>query len=122
MQMIKLNRISRNLLLYVLFGRLLEIYNLRPYPRTPESKPVSKQDSQVIYMHIKVSKGLVHNNINEYKYKWWLSWQRTCLPMQEMQHTQVQSLGLEDLLEKAVATHCSILAWEISWTEEPVCL
>ena len=27
--------------------------------------------------------------------------------------------GLEDLLEKGMATHCSILAWEIPWTEEP---
>ena len=31
----------------------------------------------------------------------------------------VQSLGWEDLLEKEMATHPSILAWEISWTEEP---
>ena len=33
--------------------------------------------------------------------------------------TQVLSLGWEDLLEKAMVTHCSILAWRISWTEEP---
>ena len=32
---------------------------------------------------------------------------------------QVQSLGREDLLEKEMATHSSILAWEIPWTEEP---
>ena len=32
---------------------------------------------------------------------------------------QGQSLGGEDPLEKEMATHCSILAWEISWTEEP---
>ena len=31
----------------------------------------------------------------------------------------VQSLGQEDLLEKELATHSSILAWEIPWTEEP---
>ena len=31
----------------------------------------------------------------------------------------VQSLGREDLLEKEMATHCSILAWRIPWTEEP---
>ena len=31
----------------------------------------------------------------------------------------VQSLGQEDLLEKEMATHSSILAWEIPWTEEP---
>ena len=33
--------------------------------------------------------------------------------------TQVQSLSREDLLEKAMATHSSTLAWKIPWTEEP---
>ena len=33
--------------------------------------------------------------------------------------TWVQSLGWEDLLEKGMATHSSILAWRIPWTEEP---
>ena len=36
-----------------------------------------------------------------------------------MQETQVQSLGREDLLEKEMATHSSILAWKIPWTVEP---
>ena len=36
-----------------------------------------------------------------------------------MQETQVQSLGLEDLLQKEMATHSSILAWKIPWTEKP---
>ena len=36
-----------------------------------------------------------------------------------MQETQVRSLGQEDPLEKGMATHFSILAWRISWTEEP---
>ena len=36
-----------------------------------------------------------------------------------MQETQVQSLGQEDPLEKEMATHSSILAWRIPWTEEP---
>ena len=36
-----------------------------------------------------------------------------------MQETQVQSLGQEDPLKKRMATHSSILAWEIPWTEEP---
>ena len=35
------------------------------------------------------------------------------------QETWVQSLGWEDPLEKGMATHCSILAWRIPWTEEP---
>jgi len=36
-----------------------------------------------------------------------------------MQETQVRSLGWEDSLEEGMATHSSILAWEIPWTEEP---
>ena len=36
-----------------------------------------------------------------------------------MQDTQVQSVGQEDPLEKEMATHSNILAWEILWTEEP---
>ena len=36
-----------------------------------------------------------------------------------VQGTRVQSLGWEDSLEKEMATHSSILAWKISWTEEP---
>ena len=36
-----------------------------------------------------------------------------------MRETRVQSLGQEDLLEKEMATHSSILAWKIPWTEEP---
>ena len=40
-----------------------------------------------------------------------------CLPA--MQETWVRSLGWEDPLEKEMATHSSILAWRIPWTEEP---
>ena len=36
-----------------------------------------------------------------------------------MQKTQVQSIGREDPLQKEMATHSSILAWKIPWTEEP---
>ena len=39
--------------------------------------------------------------------------------MQETQEILVRSLGREDHLEKEMATHSSILAWEIPWTEEP---
>ena len=39
--------------------------------------------------------------------------------MQETQETWVRSLGWEDSLEKGMATHSSILAWRIPWTEEP---
>ena len=40
-----------------------------------------------------------------------------CLPT--MQETPVQSLGQEDLLEKEITTHSSILAWKIRWMEDP---
>ena len=36
-----------------------------------------------------------------------------------MWETQVQSLGQEDSLEKGMATHSTMLAWRILWTEEP---
>ena len=36
-----------------------------------------------------------------------------------MQEIWVQSLGREDLLEKKMATHSSILAWKVPWMEEP---
>ena len=47
---------------------------------------------------------------------WWLSGKEFRLPMRE---TWVQSLGQEDLLEKEMATHSSILAWEIPRIEDP---
>jgi len=40
-------------------------------------------------------------------------------PLANAGETRVQSLSLEDPLEKEMATHSSILAWEIPWTEEP---
>ena len=46
-------------------------------------------------------------------------WQRIHLPMQETQETRVQSLDREDPLDKEMATHPNILAWEIPWTEKP---
>ena len=39
--------------------------------------------------------------------------------MQETQKMSLGSLGREDALEEEMATHCSILAWRIPWTEEP---
>ena len=47
---------------------------------------------------------------------WWLKQERNWFAMQE---TWVQFLGQEDPLEKGMATHSSILAWEIPRTEEP---
>ena len=53
----------------------------------------------------------------------WIShvaqWVKNLPVMQEPQETGVQSLGQEDPLEEGMATHSSILAWRIPWTEEP---
>ena len=43
---------------------------------------------------------------------------QTVKKLPAMQETQVWSLGREDPLEKETATHSSILAWEIPWSEE----
>ena len=47
---------------------------------------------------------------------WWLSWFKNPPALWE---TWVRSLGWEEPLEKGMATHCSIPAWEIPWTQEP---
>ena len=39
--------------------------------------------------------------------------------MKELQETQFRSLGQEDPLEEGMATHSSIFAWKIAWTEDP---
>ena len=44
---------------------------------------------------------------------------QTVKSLPAMQETQLQALAQEDPLEKEMATHFSILAWEIPWTEEP---
>ena len=46
-------------------------------------------------------------------------WLRPVKNLPAIQETRVQSLGLEDPLEKGMATHSSILSWRIPWTEEP---
>ena len=53
-------------------------------------------------------------------YRLWTSLvSQTVKNLSAMQEIWVWSLGREDLLEKEMATHPSILAWRISWTEEP---
>ena len=49
----------------------------------------------------------------------YLEFDRQVKRLPKMRETQVQSLGWEDLLEKEMATHSSILVWKIPWAEEP---
>ena len=54
-------------------------------------------------------------------FPWWLSGKEPackCMIISAIQDTWVRSLGWEDPMEQEVATHPSILAWEIPWTEE----
>ena len=48
-----------------------------------------------------------------------LPWAQTVKNLPAIQETWIQSLGQEEPLEKGMATHSSILAWRIPWTEEP---
>ena len=45
--------------------------------------------------------------------------ERICLSMQETQETWIGPLGWGNLLKEEIATHSSIFAWKIPWTEEP---
>ena len=66
----------------------------------------------LFYLH-KAERGLFCSLIG---LPWLAQMVRSLLAVQE---TWVQSLGQEDPLEKEMATHSSILAWKIPWTEEP---
>ena len=54
-----------------------------------------------------------------YMYTWVSLMAQLVKNLPAMRETRVQSLGWEDPLEKEMATHSSILAWRIQWTEEP---
>ena len=65
----------------------------------------------------------MHNKMNVFKATELCSWASLVVQMVKslpaIQESSVQSLGWEDPLEKETATHSSILAWRIPWTEEP---
>ena len=74
--------------------------------------------AQFLSQHFTVFKGIklfvTHAIYTSWGLLWWLRWYKIHLPMQE---TWVWSPGQEDPLEKEMATHSRILAWEISRTE-----
>ena len=57
-----------------------------------------------------------HKKLRFLRLPLWLRWSKNLPAMQE---TWVQSLGQEDLLEKDMAIHWSVVTWRIPWTEEP---
>ena len=70
------------------------LFNIDSFPYTPDI-------CHLLTLSVGFSGGLVLKNLSS------------------MQEAWVQSLGWEDPLEKEMATHSSILVWEIPWTEEP---
>ena len=69
-----------------------------------------------IFIQWTTTQGFKKNELLMHVLSWWLSGKRIHPPLQEI---QVLSLGQEDLLEKKMATHSSILAWKVLWTEKP---
>ena len=61
----------------------------------------------------------VYIYIHTHTHNWVSLVAQTVKNLPAMQESWVQSLGQEDPLEKGMATHSSILAWRIPWTEEP---
>ena len=72
-----------------------------------------------IALYLSMSAGFTSPTLlNGFPWWLWLKKKKMCLPMQDMQDTRVGSLCREDPLEEDMATHSSILAQKISWTEE----
>ena len=63
--------------------------------------------------------GVAENLPLSLTYTWASPVAQTVKNLPAIQETWVQSLGWENLLEKGIAIHSSILAWRIPWTEEP---
>ena len=79
-------------------------------------------DRSILYLHqFANQRGVFPALIKQYSCRGFASGSEVkYLPtMQETQEMQFQSLGWEDPMEEEMATHSSILAWEIPWTEKP---
>ena len=82
---------------------------------SPLRGPVEKMTTGVIHP-LSTHLPLLSEGISRIRLPRWLAGKGICLPMQE---TWVRSLVQEYPREVEMATHCSILAWRIPWTEEP---
>ena len=92
---------------------------------TEEKNRIGK--TRDLFKKIRNTKGTFHAKMGSIKDRngMGLTKAEASLVAQRLKHlpatreTRVRSLGQEDPLEKEMATHCSTLAWKISWTEEP---
>ena len=80
---------------------------------------VSGEMKECVIMKIKYYIKLYLKNNASYSFLMSSLVARLAKSLPAMQETRIQSLGREDSLEKKMATHSSILAWRIPWTEEP---
>ena len=77
--------------------------------------PLLQSRAKNMYNHLPHS----HCSASITSNSWWFLVAQTVKYLPAMQETPIQFLGREDPLEKGMATHSSILAWRILWTEEP---
>ena len=88
-----------------------------PIPKKGNAKESSSYHTIALISHAsKVMLKTLQANLNS---TWTSLLAQTVKHLPTVWETQVQSLGWEDLLEKEMATHSSILAWKIPWMEEP---
>ena len=80
---------------------------------------VSGEMKECVIMKIKYYIKLYLKNNASYSFLMSSLVARLVKSLPAMQETRIQSLGREDSLEKKMATHSGILAWEIPWTEDP---
>ena len=89
-----------------------------PIPKKDNAKESSNYHTIAFISHAsKVTLKTLQASLNSTS--WTSLVAQTVKRLPTMWETQVQSLRREDFLEKEMATHSSILAWKISWTEEP---
>ena len=88
------------------------MYSIRNYFQYPMINHVEKNILKIEYINIYA---FIHMYMHVYIH---IHIAQSVKNLPAVQETRVQSLGWEDPLEKEMATHSSILAWKISWTEE----
>ena len=84
---------------------------------------LSVDPSTYLFIHPSIDLSIISVCLSDYLtiylsgLPWWLSCKESACQSRRL---RFDSLGLEDPLEKGIATHCRILAWRIPWTEQPV--
>ena len=94
------------------------LYNLL-FMSSKSTAPISGQTVQVYQLELASVENQNNNDLDKTEFLYSICGGFPGGLVPAIQETQFQSLGWEDLLEKEMATHSSIIAWESPWTEEP---